>query len=185
MRGKDGRDLPGGGAILVEKIKVRVCDEFTSVDPRLDGSKTSQDSHLLHVADHGHHLQPLALGVDGVEAAHQVLEEQLECLRQAEHCLAIDHKSCYFLSSVLDHLAVVSSGIVGRHHGRGRPGVAPVVQHQVGVISSSLQAGELLRREALREGDAGDARETKVRRSRQHGGHGDHGDAGGGERGRA
>ena len=111
-----------------------------------------------------------------MEAAHQVLQEQLECLRQTEHGLPIDHKSGYFLSSVLDHLAVVSSGIVGRHHGWGRPGVAPVVQHQVGVISASLQSGEFLRGEALREGDAGDARETKVGRPRQHGGHGDHGD---------
>ena len=182
---KDGRGLPWGGAILVEKIKVRVCDELTSVDPRLDGSQAPQDSDLLHVADHGHHLQPLALGVDGVEAAHQVLQEQLECLRQTEHSFAIDHKSGYFLSSVLDHLAVVSSGIVGGDHGRRRPGVAPVVQHQVGVVSTSLQAGELLGREPSREGDAGDARETKVGRPRQHGGHGDHGDTRGGQRGGA
>ena len=184
VRDKDGRGLPWGGAILVEKIKVRVCDELTSIDPWLDGSETPEDSDLLHVADHGHHLQPLALGVDGVEAAHQVLQEQLECLRQTEHSLAVDHKSCNFLSPVLDHLAVVSCGIVGWDHGWWRPGVAPVVQHQVRVISASLQAGEFLGGEALREGDAGNAGQTKVWRSRQHGGHGDHRDAWGGERGR-
>ena len=32
---------------------------------------------------------PLALGVDGVQASHQVLEEELEGLRQTEHGLAL------------------------------------------------------------------------------------------------
>ena len=32
---------------------------------------------------------PLALGVDGVQAAHQVLEEELEGLRQTQHGLAL------------------------------------------------------------------------------------------------
>ena len=75
-------DLPRSGTIFVEKIKVCVSNQFTSVDSRLYCSQTSQNPDLLHVADHGADLQPLALGVHRVEAAYQVLEKQFKCLWQ-------------------------------------------------------------------------------------------------------
>ena len=46
----------------------------------MNGSEAAKDSNLLDVADHGHDLESLALGVDGVEAPHQVLQEQLKGL---------------------------------------------------------------------------------------------------------
>ena len=67
--------LPLCGAVFVELVKVTVGQEFASVDPRLDGSQSSQHPDLLHVADDGVDVEPLALGVDGVEAAHQVLQK--------------------------------------------------------------------------------------------------------------
>lgn len=81
--------LPLCGAIFVEFVKITVRQQFTPVHPWLDGSQPSQYPDLLYVADEGVDVQPLALGVDGVEAAHQVLQEQLECLRQTEHSLAL------------------------------------------------------------------------------------------------
>ena len=81
------------GAILVEFVKITVRQQLTSVDPRLDGPKASEHPDLLHVADDGVDVEPLALGVDGVEAAHQVLQEQLECLRQAEHGFALKYSA--------------------------------------------------------------------------------------------
>ena len=67
--------LPLCGAILVEFVKITVRQKLTSVDPRLDGPQPSQHPDLLHVADERVDVQPLALGVDGVEAAHQVLQK--------------------------------------------------------------------------------------------------------------
>ena len=85
--------LPLCGAIFVEFVKITVRQQLTSVDPRLDGPEASEHPDLLHVADDGVDVEPLALGVDGVEAAHQVLQEQLECLRQAEHSFALKYSA--------------------------------------------------------------------------------------------
>ena len=67
--------LPLSGAIFVELVKITVRQQLTPVDPRLDGPQASQHPDLLHVADDGVDVQPLALGVDGVEAAHQMLQK--------------------------------------------------------------------------------------------------------------
>ena len=77
----DPSQLPLCCAVLVELVKVRVGQQFTSVDAWLDGPQPPEDPHLLHVADEGDDVQPLTLGVDRVKAAHQVLEKYLECLR--------------------------------------------------------------------------------------------------------
>ena len=79
--------------------------------------------YLLHIADHWGEFKPLALGVDGVQTSHQVLQEQLEGLGQAEHRLVVDHEGGDLLAPVVDDLAVVRSGVVGTNHGRGRAGV--------------------------------------------------------------
>ena len=68
-------DSPTSGAVLVQGVEVGVCDELAPVHPRLDGPQSSQHPDLLHVADDGVDVEPLALGVDGVEAAHQVLQK--------------------------------------------------------------------------------------------------------------
>ena len=116
-----------------------------------------------------------------MQAAHQVLQEEFECLRQAKHRLAVDHEGGYLLSAVLHDLAVVSGGVVGADHGRGGAAVLASVHHAVqpGVVRSA-QPGELLRPGEL----AGEGRhpgETELWRAGEHGGHGDHGEGGGGE----
>ena len=67
--------LPLSGAIFVEFVKITVGQQLTPVDPGLDGPQTSEHPDLLHVADDGVDVEPLALGVDGVEASHQVLQK--------------------------------------------------------------------------------------------------------------
>lgn len=62
--------LPGGGAVLVEDVKVLHCEELAPVDAGLNGSKAPQHPHLLHVAHQRLDAQPLQFSVDSVEAAH-------------------------------------------------------------------------------------------------------------------
>lgn len=117
LRGHRGErhDSLGGprrGAIFVKKIKIGVSYEFAPIDPRLNGSETPENTDLFHIAYHWHYLQSLALGVDGVQASHQVLQEQLERLRKTEHRLPVDHEGCDLLSSILHDLAVVRGRIV-------------------------------------------------------------------------
>ena len=167
-------DSPWSSAVFVEKIKVRVCNQFTSIDTGLNCTQTSQHPHLLHVADHWCHLQPLALGVHCVQSTHQVLQEQLKCLRQTQHSFAIDHKCCNFLISIFYNFAVICSRIIGWHHWWWWPGILPVLHHQARVLwpMSSWQPGEIFGRKSLREGET---RESKIWRSWQHWCHGDHG----------
>ena len=61
-----------------------------------------------------------------MEAAHQVLQEQLEGLGQAEHGLAMDHEGCDLLAAVVDDLALVGSRVVGADHGGRGVSEAPV-----------------------------------------------------------
>lgn len=109
----DSLGWPRGGAIFVKKIKIGVGYEFAPIDPGLNGSETSENSDLFNIAYHWHYFQSLAFGVDGVQASHQVLQEQLKRLRKTQHSLPIDHKGCYFLSSIFHNLAVVRGRIVG------------------------------------------------------------------------
>lgn len=73
-------DLPGVGAIIIQNVELPRRDQLTAVDARLDGPQPPQDADLLHVTDHGADLEPLEFGVDRMEAAHQVLEEEFERL---------------------------------------------------------------------------------------------------------
>jgi len=52
-------NLPGGGTVFEEDIKVFGGKKFTSIDSRLNRSKSSQDTHLFYVADNGHDVQSL------------------------------------------------------------------------------------------------------------------------------
>ena len=56
-----------------------------------------------------------------MEAAHQVLQEQLEGLRQTQHRLAVDHEGRDLLAAVLHDLAVIGGGVIGRDHGGRGP----------------------------------------------------------------
>lgn len=66
---------------------------------------------MLHVADEGHDIETLQFGVDGVQSAHQVLEEELEGLREAEHGVSGDDEGGDLLASVVYQLALVGRGV--------------------------------------------------------------------------
>ena len=135
-------------------------------------------SHLLHVADHGGEFEPLALGVDGVQPAHQVLQEQLEDLRQAQHRLVPDHKGCNLFPTIVYNLAVIGRGVIWADHGWGGAGVRPSLgtQHpmQGEVWPRGGEGGKV-----LGGGEAGGegrhAREAHGGPG-EHGCHGDHGE---------
>lgn len=93
---------PGIGAVPVQRLEVGPCDELAPVHPGLDGAESPQDAHLLHGAHHRADLQPLQLGVDGVQPAHQVLQEELEHLRQADQLHAV-HRERRHLGAVNFH----------------------------------------------------------------------------------
>ena len=57
-----------------------------------------------------------------MEAAHEVLQEELERLRQAEHRLASDHEGRNLFTAVVDYFAFVGRRVVG---GRDRWGAVP------------------------------------------------------------
>lgn len=68
---------------------------------------------MLDITHQGHDIQPLEFRVDRVKAAHEVLEEQLEGLRQAEHRVAGDDERRDLLAAIIDQLALVGGGIAG------------------------------------------------------------------------
>ena len=105
--------VPGGGAVPVEDVKVLAGEQLAAVDARLDSAEASQNSHLLDVADQRHNVQPLELGVDGVEAANEVLEKELKGLRQTEHRIPSDDEGSHLLTAIVDQLALVGRGIAG------------------------------------------------------------------------
>ena len=63
--------IPGIGAVLVEYVELFRGDEFAPVDPWLDGSQSTEDADLLHVANNRHNVEAFEFGVDRVEAADQ------------------------------------------------------------------------------------------------------------------
>ncbi len=87
-------------------------------------------SYLFYVADNGCDFETLELCIDGVESAYQVLEEKLECLREAEHGATGDHEGGHLLAAVVDDFALVGGGVVGGNGGRGR-GVAEGAVHEL------------------------------------------------------
>lgn len=48
-----------------------------------------------------------------MQATDKVLEEELECLRQAEHCVPGDDERGHLLATVIDQFALVRCGIAG------------------------------------------------------------------------
>ena len=40
-------DSPTSGAVLVERVEVRVGDQLAPVDPRLDGAQATEHPHLV------------------------------------------------------------------------------------------------------------------------------------------
>lgn len=110
-------NVPCRGAVPVEHVEVLAGQQLAAVDAGLDGAQAAQDAHLLHVAHERHDVQALELGVHGVQPAHQVLEEQLEGLRQAQHRVALDDEGRHLLAAVVHQLALVGRG-VGRGDGR-------------------------------------------------------------------
>lgn len=112
-----GAHVPGCSAVPVQHVEVLARQQLASVDPRLDGSETPQDPDLLHVANERHDVQTLQLRVNGMQPPHEMLQEQLERLRQAQHRLALDDESGDLLSAIVDQLALVGGG-VRRRYGR-------------------------------------------------------------------
>lgn len=72
--------IPGSSAVFVERIKVFARQQLASVDTRLYSAQTSQYTNLFHVTHQGNDIESLQLGVDGVQPANEVFEEQLERL---------------------------------------------------------------------------------------------------------
>ena len=123
--------LPGSGAVSVEDVKVLAGEKLAAIDARLNGAKSSQDAHLLHVADEWDDVESLEFGVDGVEAADQMFEEELESLWQAEHRLSVDDESSHLLVAVVDEFALVGRRIGA---GNGRRAVTVTVRRAVIVV---------------------------------------------------
>lgn len=124
--------LPGVGAVVVEGLEVLPGDELAAVDSGLDGSEPPQDADLFHVADHRRDLQALELGVDRVQPPDQVLEEQVESLREADELAAVHRERGHLGAPQLDHFALVVLrrvlhgrwGGVDGLGGQGHPGAA-------------------------------------------------------------
>lgn len=77
-------------AIFEEFIKICVCEQLATIHSGLNCPKAPKDSDLFYVTDKWHDLQPLELGVDCVEAAHQVLQEHIKGLGEAQHGFTVN-----------------------------------------------------------------------------------------------
>lgn len=99
--------MPGIGAVVIERLEVFSGDEFAPVHARLNGPESAQDPHLLHRAHHRTYIQPLQLGVDGVQSADQVLQEQVEHLRETDELLTVHGERGHFHPVHLHHLTLV------------------------------------------------------------------------------
>lgn len=99
--------MPGIGAVVIKRLEVFSGDEFAPVHARLNGSESAQDPHLLHRAHHRTYIQPLQLGVDGVQPADQVLQEQVKHLRETDELLTVHGERGYFHPVHLHHLTLV------------------------------------------------------------------------------
>ena len=136
---------PGVGAVPVQRLEVGPGDELATVDSGLDGSEPPQDAHLLHGAHHRADVQPLQLGIDGVQSAHQVLQEELEHLRQADQLHAVDRERSHFHAVNFHHLTlgVRRSGAASaaRPVNTGRDSAAPAAQERSGKASTGEPRG--------------------------------------------
>lgn len=115
---RPSRSGTGIGAVIVEGLEVLPGDEFAAVHSGLDGPQSPQDANLFHIAHHRRDLQPLQLGVDGVQAPHQVLQKQVESLGQADQLAALHREGSHFGPPQIHHFALIILGGVF-HWGRG------------------------------------------------------------------
>ncbi len=127
--------LPGSGAVSVENVKVFAREQLAAIDARLDGTEAAQNADLFDVADKRYNVEPLEFGVNGVQAADQVFEEELKGLRQAKHCLSVDDESGHLLIAIVDQLALVGCRI---RAGNGRRAVAAVWRTVAVVVTVSV-----------------------------------------------
>ena len=110
--------LPGVGAVFVEDVELVGRYQLTPVDAWLDGPESTQDPHLFNVTDNRHDIEALQLRVDGVEAPNQVLQEQLEGLRQTDELPAVDDEGGHLDAAVFDQATgVVLGAAVSRWRG--------------------------------------------------------------------
>jgi len=103
------RGSPGVGAVVVQSFEVLPGDELAAVDAGLDGPQPAQDADLLHRAHHGRYIQALQLGVDRVQPPHQVLQEEVEDLRQADQLLPLHQERRHLHPVQVDHLTLVAA----------------------------------------------------------------------------
>lgn len=104
-------ETPGSGTVPVQNIKVFARQKLASVNARLNGAQTSQDSHLLYIAHERDDVEPFQFGVHRMKAAHKMFKKQLERLRQTEHRVALNHKCGHFLSTIVHQFTLVSRWI--------------------------------------------------------------------------
>ena len=133
-------NLLGVVAVLVKDVELGARDELTAVDAGLDGSQAPEDADLLHVAHERLDVQALQLGVDGVQAAHQVLEEELEGLGQADELPPVHGEGGHVAVPVDDDVA----GRVVGHGARGGPGGRRAVGGRPGGLGHQAFAHELV-----------------------------------------
>ncbi len=163
--------LPGGGAVLVQAVEVGVRQQLASVDAGLNRSQSSENAHLLHVAHNGSDLEALQLGVDGVQTAHEMLEEELEGLRKTQHGLATDDEGCDLLAAIVHDLAFVSCGIVRGDCGRRRRVTAEGAVHELVHVGGKVVAAKVST--VVAQGSAGRHQEWR-RVMTEHGSHRHH-----------
>ena len=106
-------NLPGSCAVPVENIEVLAAKQFAPIHSWLDSTETTKDPDLLHVAHHRHDVKSLEFSIHCVETTYEMLKEKLESLRETQHCLCINDKGCYLLTTIINKLALISSWITG------------------------------------------------------------------------
>jgi len=134
--------LPGVGAVFVEHVELLGRQQLAPVDAGLDGAETPQYPDLLDVADDGRDAEPFQLRVDGVQAADEVLQEEVERLRQADQLPTVDVEGGHLRSPIVDQPALVVLGLVG---GLRRRRVDRLVEGQVQGQGRPAGSGEQAR----------------------------------------
>lgn len=116
---KRQKGLPGIGAVFVENVELFRRYELAAVNSRLDGAQSTKDTHLFDIADDRNNIESLELRVDGVQTADEVLEEELEGLRQTDQLPTVDAEGRHLCPSVVDQLTSVVLWIAGNGWWRG------------------------------------------------------------------
>ena len=110
--------------------------QLAPIDARLDGAQAAEDAHLFDVANDWNYVESFELRVNCVEAADEMLEEDLEGLGQAEQEFALVRLGPLLASA----LQVLHHGrIWGRHE--GGDAVAAVVDHAALVGGQVVERG--------------------------------------------